>query len=326
MIRIVTDKELIRKYQSKFKSKLTDSFDEKIKCWIGYHGGGWEDTVSYTSRFNLWTSNFEHEEKWINIFGIGQPVEGKGVPITGQINFPFEGINRRVAGAFAIDGNNNILILHRGKIGGGKPGIGKNLFNDNFRGEFITAIDGNRETRFCLIGELDSPYLYRQISDFIDEIERIKSLNEYQSSSEIDLVPDFCFTDEHSGVIVTEKKEPTIINRIHGIVVKSLSRELLKRKFSIGNDKNRDLFTYDGKKMTSIFEVKTNSSTQSIYSAVGQLLIYSIPFVDKVKLIAVFPNRLNEKVEEKLEELGIKLLYYSWDNDEPNFYELDKML
>lgn len=48
-----------------------------------------------------------------------------------EINFPLQGVNRRISGVFAQDlGDRKTIILHRGGIGGGRFGIGKRAFLD----------------------------------------------------------------------------------------------------------------------------------------------------------------------------------------------------
>jgi hypothetical protein len=276
----------------------------------------------------MWTHSFDSDDsaKRVNLFGIGKPFEGQGVSITGQINFPFTGINRKIAGVFAVDEDKNILILHSGKIGGGKPGIGKKLFLNNFRGDFITANDGDRDSQFCFVGELESHLLPIQIADFIEEIARIKMLEETQNNTDFEFQSNFNYTDEHTGKIVTERNDPIVINRIHGLVVKALSRKLETIDYTIGNDKNRDLFIHKNNIIKALFEIKTNSSTQSLYSAVGQLIIYSIPIKNKINLFAVLPTKLSKLVENKLRSLSIIPLYYKWLEDEIEFINIDKLL
>lgn len=217
-------------------------------------------------------------------------------------------------------------MLHRGKIGGGRPGIGKSYFTDNFRGDFITAIDGDRETQFCLVGELSSPLFARQVANFIFEIRRIKNLEETNASTFLDDLNNFQFTEEASGQTTVDRHGETVINSTHGIVVNALAAHLETRGFSTGNDRNRDLYIHQSGQITTLFEIKTNSATQCLYAAVGQLLIYSIPIRRTVNLIMVVPDRLNRTVEARLAELGITVLYYQWDNDEPTFTDLDAYL
>lgn len=235
----------------------------------------------YSSILNIWISTQEHNNKFWNGFGLGKPVEGKNNTLNGEINFSNEEINRRISGVFAREDNENILVLHRGKIGGGRPGIGKKYFTNNFRGDFVNAIDGNRESTFCVVGELNSPHFPKQVANFIKEIYRVKKLIKNPEVNNFDSLNDFKFTSEHSGTSHTKNMGKRTIERTHGIVVNSLADELKDLGFKVANDRNRDLFTHNRNRIKNLFEIKTNCNTQSSYSALGQLLIYSIPIPNK---------------------------------------------
>jgi hypothetical protein len=326
MITIITDEKQIQDLHKEFHKKLDRFLREQINCWVGFPGGNFQDTVRYSSDLDIWISVQELDTRFWNGFGLGRPVEGSNNSLAGEINFPYEDINRKIAGAFGVEDNGNILVLHRGRIGGGKKGIGKTYFTDNFRGDFITAIDGDRETEFCLVGELNSKHFPRQVANFINEIYRVKNLDDGETAADFSDLSDFVYTDEHSGQSVTERNDPVIRERTHGIVVNALAQELRDRNIKIGNDRNRDLFIHNRGQIITLFEIKTNSSTQSLYSAVGQLLLYSIPIGSEVKLIAVLPDKLSKSVSRKFHSLGIDILYYEWNNDEPTFINLDEQL
>jgi hypothetical protein len=319
MIAVISDKKQITKLHKSFQIVIDKYFDEEINCWVGFPSGNFQDDVRYSADLNLWISVKEIENRYWNGFGIGRPIEGTNNSLVGEINFPYKDLNRRIAGVFAQEENGNILVLHRGKIGGGRKGVGKKLFTDNFRGGFVKAIDGDRETEFCLVGELHSNLFPKQIAIFINEIYRIKNL---EPSSDFSDLADFSYTDEHFGTSITEKNDPVILERTHGIVVNALASELKGRGLKIGNDRNRDLFIHKRGQIKTLFEIKTSSSTQCLYSAVGQLLLYSIPIKNEIKLIAVLPEKLSKSVTNKFKALGIELLYYDWENDTPKFTKL----
>lgn len=326
MITIISDRKEIKKLHGQFHKNLDKYFREQINCWVGYPGGNFKDTVRYSTNLDIWISVQELDTRFWNGFGIGRPTEGANNSLVGEINFPYENIVRNIQGAFAIEDNGNVLVLHRGRIGGGKPGIGKTYFTTNFRGDFVTAIDGDRETEFCLVGELNSKHFPRQVSNFINEIYRIKNLEDRETAADFSDLTDFNYTDEHSGQTVTERNDPVIIERTHGIVVNKLAEELRNKGLQIGNDRNRDLFIHHNGQIKILFEIKTSSSTQCLYSAIGQLLLYSIPIRNNVKLIAVLPDKLSKIVTKKFSTLGIDLLYYKWDNDKPKFIDIDNIL
>lgn len=324
MIKVIEDSNRIKILQNKFHDKLFQLLNETEYSFVGFPAGSFRDNVHFSSQLKIWASFHKEKNRYWNGFGVGIPVAEKGISLVGEINFPFKGINRRIAGVFAED-KDKILILHRGKIGGGTAGVGKNLFFEKFGGEKIKAIDDDRETTFALVAELDSEYFIEQIASFIHGIYNIKKGKTIEFSNSFEELLDFTYTDEKFGVTITENNEPKTINRIHGIIVNSLAKELKSKNLLIGKDKNRDIFIHKNNKISTLFEIKTNSNTQSLYSAVGQLIVYSMP-IGKINLIAVLPNKLDSYVEKKLSDIGIKILYYKWENKQPIFPELEKFI
>ena len=92
------------------------------------------------------------------------------------------------------------------------------------------------------------------------------------------------------------------------------------------SDKNRDLFIHNNIRINTLFEIKTSSATQNLYTAVGQLVIYSIPIKNDVNLVIVIPDKLNDTVAKRLLQLGIIPLYFKWIDGLPVFIELDELL
>lgn len=323
MIEIITDKKLITSYQSEFVRKLKLVCNQPIECKLGHLGSSNDNIVFYSEELGFWFTTHKNTNRYWNGFGIGRPDIGKNTSITIEINPPYKGINRNIGGAFGIDSNGEVLVLHRGKIGGGKVGVGKKLFFDNFRGDFDIAFDGDRKTDFCVIGALSSKHFPKQVLNFIQEVARIKSFD-IQKKLEFSELENFKFREERYGISKTTRSKITI-ERTHGIVVNALAKLLEKKGFKIGNDRHRDLFTYKNGQIENIFEFKTSSSTQNLYPAVGQLIIYSIPIINPVKLILVLPDKLKKEVEKKLNDLDLKILYYEWINDEIVFVNLSKL-
>lgn len=307
-----------------FIDNINKCFNQKIKCWVGYPGGSFEDNVSYSKEFNLWLSKQKLDTRLWNGFGIGKPIEGKNNSLVGEINFPHENIDRAIAGAFGKDLEGNIFILHRGRIGGGKKGVGKQAFIDNYRGEFITALDYDKETNFILIGELNSKYFPNQVANFIYEIKRFKkNINHQQPDFNFN---DFSYTEQSSGESQGNNTKEFTQNRIHGVVVNALAKELRVNNFNVANNRNIDLFIHNENEIKTLFEIKTSCTTQDIYSAIGQVIIYSIPISNIIKLVIVLPEKLNTLVENKLLKLGIDILYYHWYDNKVKFKNLKDII
>ena len=324
MIEIVTDGKLITKYQKQFVQRLKTVCNKRISCNLGYQGDSFPTIVFYSPQFNFWFTAQESDNRYWNAFGIGEPPEGRNTSINVEINFPYEGVNRSIGGAFGHN-KGEVLLLHRGKIGGGRVGISKQLFFDNFRDDPVTANDNGIDTEFFVIGSINSKHFPQQVSNFIAEVHRIKNLTVDKGAEFSDLLK-FKYTDEYSGTSKVKRKSTTTIERTHGIVVNSLASILEDNGHKIGNDSNRDLFIHKRGQIRTLFEIKTSSSTQDLYSAVGQLLIYSIPIKGNVDLFLVLPDKLSTPVEKCLGEHGLQIIYYTWENNEPTFLNLDKVL
>jgi hypothetical protein len=325
MIVIVTEKKLIARYQKQFILQLKSACGKKMRCTLGYQGSSEDEEVYYSEEFNFWFSTHPNYNRYWNAFGYGEPSKERNNSITVEINPPYEGVNRNIGGVFGHDNNGDVLVLHRGKIGGGRVGIGKKLFFDNFRDEPILGIDDGIENEFCLIGSLGSKLLPRQVGNFVSEVHRIKSMTSEQVN-DFSKLNNFSFTDEASGKSKVKRTGTTTIERTHGIVVNLLARLIEAKGHKVAKDRNRDLFIHKKGQVNKMFEIKTSSSTQDLYSAVGQLLIYSIPIKTQVDLILVIPEKLSKPVKTRLDELGIQILYYQWKNEEPVFENLNSYL
>lgn len=264
---IISDETKIEKCNALFEEKLSSCTHEKFNISVSWQGGNIEVLAKYLPELDIWFSfnKYTVDNRFWNVFGIGKPKQGRNHSIVTEINFPFEGINRSVAGIFAEE-SGNILVLHRGRINGMK----KEYFINHFRGDFVTAIDGNNKTEFCLIAELNSKHFPMQVASFVKEIDRVKK----QPKNEGDIIDienslnNFNFTSEHFGHSTSKSQSDRIINRTHGIVVNALAKELEKHKYKIGNNKNIDLYIHKGNEITMLFEIKTNSSIHDICTVV----------------------------------------------------------
>ena len=172
---ILTHRNEIESAQLQFVAKLDQCCDRQIPVKVGYKGGYEACTIRWSQAVGLWfySEKIEGSRYW-NAFGMSEvpPKENSMLSIVCEINPPVEGVNKRAQGAFASDESGRVWLVHRGKIGGGKPGIGRRLFFENYQGE-VREIAGDR---FAIIGDIGSPDFVEHVRNFIREVERIKSL------------------------------------------------------------------------------------------------------------------------------------------------------
>ena len=90
------------------------------------------------------------------------------------------------------------------------------------------------------------------------------------------------------------------------------------------SDKSRDVYILgDNDKIKILFEAKTDLSTGSLYSALGQLLIHSYTQDPRPKCVLVVPGKPAYQTVEVLNKIGISVLEYSWEGEKAIFSNLD---
>ena len=92
------------------------------------------------------------------------------------INSPKKGINRGIAGAFAKSSEGDLYLLHRGKFNAYRSGIPINYVKNVLKGNWISALDGDRTSDFILIGRMNDDDFTAELAQFIIEVYRLKKL------------------------------------------------------------------------------------------------------------------------------------------------------
>jgi hypothetical protein len=102
----------------------------------------------------------------------------------------------------------------------------------------------------------------------------------------------------------------------HGRIVDALAGFFQGPEFGRSNTRPFDLVVSQRSKARQcLFEVKSDSSTTSLYEAVGQLFVYSQMIQGDPLRIAVFPVSMPKSAVALLEKLGIRTLLYTIDDD-----------
>jgi len=331
MLEVVANRSAVASAQKRFSDALKKepSF-EHYRTTLGYRGGHLKKaTVYWSDKYQFWhthkviESDGGDRRHW-NAFGTEKPEGAWSRSITCEINFPVHGPNWRVAGAILKDKAANLFVGHTGKIGGGTEGVGKALFVRHFKGTFELAFDGTKEIRIARVAALDSPHFLRQLSNFVQEVGRIKAIARGEVN-EINLPQDSedsGYSDEFEGTVNRQGKSIIEATYDHGTVVNQLKRILEKKGHRVSNTKHCDLRVIRDEAVRFQFEVKTSNDSQNIYAAIGQLLFHSSHLQHRPRLILVSPASIGEKERKILAKLRIKHLAYEWLEDKPRFQGL----
>lgn len=171
-LKVIESELEIAKSQEKFGNSIKKVSNKIINARAGFQGGQEEGVMHWSDKLGMWFQSRKIEDsRYWNGFGLEEPEEGKGYTIISEINFPIKGIKRTVGALFAKDENNEVYILHRGKLGGN---FSKKYFEEKYKGDWTLVQDGDQETNMVLIGKLNDPKLPYKVRDFVLEVNRIK--------------------------------------------------------------------------------------------------------------------------------------------------------
>lgn len=327
MLKVITDQPAIKKYTRQFVRRFKPFIDEQIKVKLGHQGASFPAKVSFCKKLGIWIfSHVIKDVRYWNAFGIGKPQTGALLSITSEINFPWSGIDRKTGAAFAEDAWGNIFVIHRGKIGGGKKGIGKYLFEHKYRGVWSFMEDENCLTQVAVIGVLGSTRLAMQTAYFVKKIEMLKSAAVSSPQTEIDF-PEVTFREDLVGSLPSSE-EPDINARCdHDLIVSNLAALLKRRKFKTGNDDNHELFLIDpsNNRISHVFEVPADSKEKNILAAAAKLLLQTTGEEVNFLRVLILPEEKMIPYAQMLQKAGITVIGFRLEDDRIIFPDLVKI-
>lgn len=173
-------------------------------------------------------------------------------------------------------------------------------------------------------------WLYK-CSYFVENLKLfIQSVYDFKASNKTTTVSTGTNTgldaDEYAGIKTYGLPERTVVaSNKHALVFKALKEELIQLGLKPKRDRLRDLFTADKKtnKIELLFEIKSKPDRQSLYTAIGQLMMYGI--IDKPKCFFVFPDKINAELIADLKKLNIETIRFKEKNKKITFLDLSKI-
>ncbi|HNI90586.1 MAG TPA: hypothetical protein PKX55_20715, partial [Leptospiraceae bacterium] len=262
----------IKKYNNELKEKLISLLPYSETRWIGYPAGRFEAKVYFQKSkgddvFWWYGGISNNSELALNLFGHGEPGSNDGLHIDVQCNFPMLNFNRTTGGAFIINNQSQKIILaHRGIVTIGKSRVYKKELFEEIEATLRKVKTNSRYIDLILISELNSNSLLNDINEFAKEIRRAakKIGGAFVSKKIVSSVNISPYYDEYSGKRKVKMKSEMIADCYHGNVVRHL-RDYFN---DIGKHyKNREIdLIIEGNSKIFLFEVKTSSNSQSLYT------------------------------------------------------------
>jgi hypothetical protein len=325
MLKVVENALAIRRYERQLVRALRPLTEETIPVKLGHLGASEKAKVAWSDRLGIWSFSRKIAGlRYWHAFGIGRPEGGAGIAITCEINFPLCGIDRRTGGAFAEDGTGRVFVIHRGKLGGGRKGVGKFLFENHYRGVWEVMDDGDEQTPVAVIGVLQSPRFARQIAQFVQKIALLKETAVARSPQTELTFNELSVHEEWIGESRCTQERDAGAGCDRGLVIRDLADALKERGLRTGNDGHRDLIVLDrAGRIRAVFQVLAEMAPTELHAGATQLLLNGLDLPGDPRLVLLAPAAPEPILREKLKRLRIDLLGYDWRGDRAVFPELD---
>lgn len=312
MLSTIADRDTIRRHQEAIQRALQRrATAPPVDCKIIYRPYTEQVRVYWLPKLWIWCYTKPLNNRYWNAFGVTEPSPGARLRIAVEINIPFFGSHHNIGGVLVAAPNGQVFLGHRGRFGGGSRGINKAVFLDWFREQLDETVDHAVASPITVIGEVGDPHLPEQLATFIHQCAALKARRRPASASEKDpqswlprFHPEFTGTREYA------LRGPVAAKCHHGLIVNTLARNLTTLGTAVHNTRHQDLLAAEGRgaHRTTLFEVKTDATLGSVYTAIGQLLYHAGARSAGWRLVAVLPSGYPSTIAARLRALDIAVL------------------
>lgn len=324
MLIILTDKGDIRAAQATLEKTIRKEFRQRKISNIGYSGGMRRDVGIFSDGI-YWCMSENHRSKEtasprrLNWFG--KMLDKRDQEITVETNTTYAGRNDRIAGFFARDTETDTTyLLHSGKIGGGRKGVGRNAFLAWFNEELHIAADKDGDERSgVIVMPVEGEMAVQSLTRFIDNVSLFKQQVRAGTTETREFKKREAeykdFYQEASGRRKGRRKSSFDYFSSHGLVVDALNEwregKGLSASEKIKKNQLIDLGVFTNDELSELYEVKTSTDRQCLYSAIGQLIVHSADRKCRRTLVLPKVDRLPDDFQKALDMLGIERLSFA---------------
>lgn len=320
MLRLVQDRIEKQHAQTALETRVREKLASQGVRNIGFPAGNVDEVVYTNGSGDLWAAfspldDAKVPRRW-NAFGVYDPKRHAQM-ITVEINVPTTSNSALVAGFFAKDAETDrVYLLHDGSIGGGRPGVGRQAFLASTKVTLEDVLLENGGVRSgVVVGAVDSDDFVPRLWRFVQQVQAFKAAvraGAFDSPEAAAAIAEWDdFNSESPGRRRGRRLAPLDYMSYHGEVVERLYEERYARRRNgerVLNSRLIDLYVRRGVRMIEIYEVKTSTDRQAVYTGIGQLLTHSTAAPDGVRRVLVLPEgALAPDLDRALRGLGIEL-------------------
>lgn len=327
MLRLVENNQDKASTQSRFAKSLQAEWKAREDRMIVWRGGSRRREIAHNGRIWFTPVRLHKGQKtprfW-NAFGLYHPRSTQNLLITVEVNIPLQTNSKRVAGFFARDDETGMLyVLHDGSIGGGRPGIGREAFLQ-WSGAQPVAVQTSTGFRHgIIVTALGRRRVGPNLERFVQTVAAFKIAASSGDTGQLPARGAKTYSDyfrEFSGTKRGKRIAEFEYASRHGEVVHALQEWRKNHNLAdstherIVKDANIDLGVEDKSgQLVELYEVKTNADRQTLYTAIGQLIVHGGFSMRKTtQLILVIPHSASipSDVDRAIRQLGIRVLRF----------------
>lgn len=237
-----------------------------------------------------------------------------------EINQPPAGIDTNLQAVFARDAERRLWLLHQGRmsVAGSRVTEADFISATGLQPVTVEFSDGSTAA-YHQVAQLDGPpaSVQESISAFIAQCARARTFKLAAGAPvpNLDHAQDWerGFSPESIGSYQVKAREAAVAERLHGEIQRALAAELSSRKTPHSNDRvgqyGPDLYTY-GRGPKVLFEIKSRTTANEVFAAVGQLHIYDRLLGGGYRKVLVVPKGIRSALQGPVAALNIDTIEF----------------
>lgn len=312
---------------AKLRARLEKAWDHRERRVVVWRPDSRTLTVHHNGKYwfaSLAPNKDDLTPRFWNPFGEYRAAGNFQIAV--ELNVPTASNSGRVSGFFATDAETgSAYLMHDGGVGGGRKGVGRTAFLAWSDSRLVPVVDQQGDIRLGIVvapvdAESTSSDIARFVQKTIDFKEAVVNGETETEQARAAQQRYGEYFDEYAGKKRRRRiKEIEYISR-HGDIVRAL-RDWRAIKLRDGErvfkDSYVDLGVRAGGELREIYEVKTSCERQSLYSAIGQIVVHDNSLDGHCGRFLVLPNDdiIPEDVESALLRARISLIRFVLHDD-----------
>ncbi|MCA6105296.1 hypothetical protein [Bradyrhizobium australafricanum] len=269
--------------QEKLEARLQKSWQGRETRIVVWRPDSRRITVHHNGRY--WYGSLPLGPKEVSIphrwYPFGEYRESGDLDAAVELNVPWSN-DKRVSGFFARDAETGaVYLMHDGGVGGGRKSVGRIPFLAWSNSKLVPVAGGDDIRPAVVVAPVDASSTAVDVARFVQlaiDFKEAAARGETTTPRALAAQRRFgTYFDEFSGKKRRRRLEEIEYISRHGDIVRAVhdwrERKLRSNK-TIFKDGYVDLGVHAGGVLREIYEVKSSCERQSLYTAIGQIVVH----------------------------------------------------